>query len=157
MMKLFWKDLTIRSNGCWIGYYRENGGGKTTFWICGGWSHPDSGKVNIGETVVFGYYSQTRPFIKEDLRVIEYVKNMAEHFRWPAADRWRRNSGLFLFPPDKQYTISQLVVGKREGCSFWPFYSGIRIFWSWMNQQTTWICPHWLSSKISCSISRDAS
>mgnify|MGYP000533528064 CR=1 FL=1 len=38
------------------------------------------GKINIGETIIFGNFSQQGLEIKEDMRVIEYVKNIAENF-----------------------------------------------------------------------------
>jgi ATP-binding cassette subfamily F protein uup len=77
----------------------------------------DSGKINIGETVVFGYYSQQGLEIKEDVRVIEYVKNIAENF--PLADGGSLNASqflqLFLFSPEQQYTyISKLSGGEKK-------------------------------------------
>ena len=82
-----------------------------------GLESPDSGKINIGETIIFGNYSQTGLVIKEDLRVIEYVKNIAENF--PLADGSSMSAGeflkLFLFPPDKQFTyISSLSGGEKR-------------------------------------------
>ena len=48
---------------------------KSTFLnILQGLEKPDSGKINIGDTVIFGNYSQQGLEIKEDVRVIEYVK-----------------------------------------------------------------------------------
>src|SRR4029079_3185994 len=62
-----------------IGIIGKNGTGKTTFVnILQGFEKADSGKVNIGDTVVFGNFSQQGLEIKEDLRVIEYVKTFAE-------------------------------------------------------------------------------
>ncbi|WP_315816551.1 ATP-binding cassette domain-containing protein [Paraflavitalea speifideaquila] len=64
----------------------KNGVGKSTFInILQGMEEPDSGKINIGETVIFGNYSQQGLKIKEDMRVIEFVKNIAESFPWPVA------------------------------------------------------------------------
>ena len=81
----------------------------------------DSGKINIGETIVFGNYSQTGLVIKEDVRVIEYVKNIAENF--PLADGSSMSAGeflkLFLFPSDKQFTyISSLSGGEKREIVF---------------------------------------
>jgi ABC transport system ATP-binding/permease protein len=101
-----------------IGVVGKNGAGKTTFLnMLQGLEPPDSGKINIGETVVFGNYSQTGLVIKEDMRVIEFVKNIAEHF--PLADGSSLSAAqflnLFLFPPDKQYTyISSLSGGEKR-------------------------------------------
>jgi ATP-binding cassette subfamily F protein uup len=77
----------------------------------------DSGKINIGDTVVFGNYSQQGLPIKEDLRVIEYVKNIAENF--PLANGGSLSAAqflnLFLFPPEQQYTyISKLSGGEKR-------------------------------------------
>jgi ABC transport system ATP-binding/permease protein len=110
-------DYTFK-RGDRIGVVGKNGAGKTTFLnMLQGIETPDSGKVNIGETVVFGNYSQTGLVIKEDVRVIEFVKNIAEHF--PLADGSSLSAAqflnLFLFPPDKQYTyISSLSGGEKR-------------------------------------------
>jgi len=110
-------DYTFK-RGDRIGVVGKNGVGKSTFLnMLQGLEPPDSGKVNIGETVVFGNYSQTGLVIKEDMRVIEYVKNIAEHF--PLAGGGSLSAAqflnLFLFPPDKQYTyISQLSGGEKR-------------------------------------------
>ncbi len=110
-------DYTFK-RGDRIGVVGKNGVGKTTFLnMIQGIEPPDSGKVNIGETVVFGNYSQTGLVIKEDMRVIEFVKNIAEHF--PLADGSSLSAAqflnLFLFPPDKQYTyISSLSGGEKR-------------------------------------------
>jgi ATP-binding cassette subfamily F protein uup len=78
---------------------------------------PDSGKVNIGDTIVFGNYSQQGLLIKEDKRVIEFVKDIAEHF--PLADGSSLSASqflqLFLFSPDQQYTyVSKLSGGEKR-------------------------------------------
>lgn len=118
-------DLTILkgfdytfARGERVGVVGKNGAGKSTFLdILQGKEHADSGKVNIGETVVFGYYSQEGLEIKEDMRVIEYVKNIAENF--PLAGGGSLSAGqflqLFLFDPDQQYTyISKLSGGEKK-------------------------------------------
>lgn len=101
-----------------VGVVGKNGVGKSTFLnILQGTELPDSGKINIGETVVFGNYSQQGLTIKEDMRVIEYVKNIAESF--PLASGGSLSAAqfldLFLFPPDQQYTyISRLSGGEKR-------------------------------------------
>src|SRR5215475_11303540 len=68
-------DYTFKK-GDRVGVVGKNGAGKTTFLnMLQGLEPPDSGKINIGDTVVFGNYSQTGLVVKEDMRVIEYVKN----------------------------------------------------------------------------------
>jgi ABC transport system ATP-binding/permease protein len=101
-----------------IGIIGKNGAGKSTFInILQGLEPPDSGKVNIGDTIVFGNYSQQGLEIKQDLRVIEFVKNIAEHF--PLANGASLSASqfldLFLFPPEQQYTyISKLSGGEKR-------------------------------------------
>jgi ATP-binding cassette subfamily F protein uup len=110
-------DYTFKK-GERIGVVGKNGTGKSTFInILQGIEKPDSGKVNIGDTVIFGNYSQQGLVVKEDLRVIEFVKNIAEHF--PLASGGSLSAAqflqLFLFDPDKQYTyISKLSGGERR-------------------------------------------
>lgn len=101
-----------------IGIIGRNGTGKSTFLnILQGIEKPDSGKVNIGDTVIFGNYSQTGLVVKEDLRIIDYVKNIAEHF--PLASGGSLNAAqflqLFLFDPERQYTyLSKLSGGEKR-------------------------------------------
>lgn len=110
-------DYTF-SKGERVGVVGKNGAGKSTFIdIIQQVIPPDSGKINIGDTVVFGYYSQKGLVIKEDMRVIEFVKNIAEHF--PLASGGSMSAAqflqLFLFDPDKQYTyISKLSGGEKR-------------------------------------------
>jgi ATP-binding cassette subfamily F protein uup len=110
-------DYTFKK-GDRIGIVGKNGTGKSTFAnILQGIEQPDSGKVNIGDTVVFGNYSQTGLVVKEDMRVIEFVKNIADNF--PLANGSSLTAAqflnLFLFPPDQQYTyISKLSGGEKR-------------------------------------------
>jgi ATP-binding cassette subfamily F protein uup len=110
-------DYTFK-RGERVGIVGKNGTGKSTFTnILQGIEQPDSGKVNIGDTVVFGNYSQGGLEIKEDVRVIEYVKNIAESF--PLANGSSLSAAqflnLFLFPPEQQYTyISRLSGGEKR-------------------------------------------
>jgi ATP-binding cassette subfamily F protein uup len=110
-------DYTFKK-GERVGVIGKNGVGKTTFInILQGVEDPDSGKVNIGETVIFGNYSQQGLTIKEDMRVIEYVKNIAEHFPLAAGGSLSAAQflNLFLFPPEQQYTyISKLSGGEKR-------------------------------------------
>ena len=110
-------DYTFKK-GDRIGVVGKNGTGKTTFLnILQGIEKADSGKVNIGDTVIFGNYSQQGLQVKEDMRVVEYVKSIAENF--PLASGGSLSATqfleLFLFPPDKQYTyISMLSGGEKK-------------------------------------------
>jgi ATP-binding cassette subfamily F protein uup len=70
-----------------IGVIGKNGVGKSTFInILQGIEQPDSGKINVGDTIVFGNFSQQGLVFKEDVRVIEYVKTFAESFHWRKAE-----------------------------------------------------------------------
>lgn len=110
-------DYTFKK-GERVGVVGKNGAGKSTFInIIQGLEPADSGKVNIGDTVVFGNYSQQGLPIKEDMRVIEYVKGIAENF--PLANGGSLSAAqflnLFLFPPEQQYTyVSKLSGGEKR-------------------------------------------
>jgi ATP-binding cassette subfamily F protein uup len=110
-------DYTFKK-GERLGVIGKNGVGKSSFInILQGLEQPDSGKVNIGETVIFGNYSQQGLEIKEDMRVIEYVKDIAEHFPLAAGGSLSAAQflNLFLFPPEQQYTyISRLSGGEKR-------------------------------------------
>ncbi len=101
-----------------IGIIGKNGVGKTTFLnILLGLEKADSGKINTGETVVFGYFDQKGLQWKEDKRVIEYVKYIAEFF--PLADGNKVSATQFLqlfqFTPEQQFTfISKLSGGEKK-------------------------------------------
>jgi ATP-binding cassette subfamily F protein uup len=110
-------DYTFKK-GERIGIVGKNGVGKSTFInILQGIEQPDSGKVNVGDTIIFGNYSQKGLEIKENLRVIEFVKNIAESF--PLSTGGSLSAAqflqLFLFDPDKQYTyINSLSGGEKR-------------------------------------------
>lgn len=97
-----------------IGIVGENGVGKTTFIrMLLGLEAPDSGAFDIGQTVRFGYYSQQSPTFNPESRVIDVVKDIAEHFEGGDGERLSASQILtqFLFPPERQYT----PVGKLSG------------------------------------------
>jgi ATP-binding cassette subfamily F protein uup len=110
-------DYTFKK-GDRIGVVGKNGVGKSTFLnMLQGIEKADSGKINIGDTVVFGNYAQQGLIVKEDMRVIEFVKNIAESF--PLAGGGSLSAAqflnLFLFPPEQQYTyISRLSGGEKR-------------------------------------------
>ena len=110
-------DYTFK-RGERIGIVGANGVGKSTFIrLLLGLEEADSGKINPGDTVVFGHFSQEGLEWKEDMRVIEYVKTMAEFF--PLADGTKISASqflqLFAFPPEQQYTyLSRLSGGEKR-------------------------------------------
>lgn len=108
-----------------VGFVGKNGCGKTTLMkIIDGRIEPDSGSVNIGQTIKIGYYTQELENNKEagiaymnpDDRVIDYIKNTAEFVR--------TEEGLvsasvmlerFLFEPSQQYSkIEKLSGGEKR-------------------------------------------
>jgi ATP-binding cassette subfamily F protein uup len=110
-------DYTFKK-GERVGVVGPNGVGKSTFLnIVQGLEMPDSGKINVGDTVVYGHFSQQGLQWKEDVRVIEFVKSIAENF--PLATGGTLTAAqflqLFLFDPDKQYTyVSKLSGGEKR-------------------------------------------
>jgi ATP-binding cassette subfamily F protein uup len=110
-------DYTFKK-GERIGIAGKNGMGKTTFLnIITGKEEVDSGKVNVGETIVFGYYSQKGMDIKDDKRVIEVVKDVGDYI--PMGDGTKLSAGqllqLFQFNPEMQYNfVSKLSGGEKK-------------------------------------------
>ncbi|NUM50304.1 MAG: ABC-F family ATP-binding cassette domain-containing protein [Flavobacteriales bacterium] len=110
-------DYTFRT-GERIGIVGKNGIGKSTLLnIIAGLENADSGKINLGETIVLGYYSQKGLQLKEDKRVIEVVKDIAEVI--PLSDGSKLSASQFLqlfqFPPEMQYTfVSKLSGGEKK-------------------------------------------
>lgn len=112
--KLIDKFNFIMSKNDRIGIVGPNGSGKTTLLniLCGK-VIPDSGKVEVGETVKIGIYSQEIDHIDGNLRAIEYIKEGAEYLSTAEGDKISASQMLerFLFPPTLQWTL----VGKLSG------------------------------------------
>jgi len=110
-------DYTFKK-GERIGIVGKNGVGKSTFLkIALQQEEPDSGKINHGETVVFGNFNQEGLQYKEDKRAIEYVKSLAEFF--PLADGSKISASQFMekfgFNAEQQYTpLSKLSGGEKR-------------------------------------------
>ncbi len=110
-------DYTFRK-GERLGIVGKNGAGKSTLLnIIAGLEDPDSGKVNLGETIVLGYYSQKGMVFKEDKRMIEVVKDIADVI--PMADGSKLSASQllnrFLFPNEQHYTqVSKLSGGEKR-------------------------------------------
>lgn len=101
-----------------IGVAGKNGTGKSTLLnLITGALKPDSGKVSVGETTVFGYYRQGGLEFKDDERVIDVVKNIAEYITMADGKNLTASQVLthFLFPPAKQYgMVNKLSGGEKK-------------------------------------------
>lgn len=99
------------------GLIGRNGTGKTTLLnIITGLTTPDTGTVERGETIVFGYYRQQGIEFDDDMTVIDAVKNIAE--RVVISDGTvlsiTQFMNYFLFPPEKQYTLIRKLSGGEK-------------------------------------------
>lgn len=101
-----------------IGIVGKNGMGKSTLLnMLTGELAPDKGRLDKGETTLFGYFSQQGLVLKEDMRVIEVVKEIAEYITLGDGTTMGVSKFLeyFLFPPALQYTpVSKLSGGERK-------------------------------------------
>ncbi len=101
-----------------MGIIGPNGAGKTTLLeIIAGRTQPDAGEIVIGETVVLGYYDQESRALADELRIIDYIKEVAEWITTADGDKITASQMLtkFLFPPEMQYTpIARLSGGERR-------------------------------------------
>ena len=95
----------------------RNGTGKTTLLnIITGLTDPDTGTVERGETVVFGYYRQEGIEFNDEMTVTDVVKNIAETVSLGDGSvlSVTQFMNYFLFPPDKQYTLVRKLSGGEK-------------------------------------------
>lgn len=101
-----------------MGIIGNNGTGKSSFIkMLMGQLQPDSGEIEIGETVRFGYYSQDGLQFDEQMKVIDAVRNIAEEISLGDGRRLSASQFLqyFLFTPETQYNyIYKLSGGEKR-------------------------------------------
>lgn len=101
-----------------MGIVGNNGTGKSTFIkILMGLEKPDSGTLDIGETVRFGYYSQEGLLFNEQMKVIDVITDIAEIIELGNGKRLTASQFLqhFLFTPETQHSyVYKLSGGERR-------------------------------------------
>ena len=110
-------DYTFK-NGERIGIIGRNGVGKSTFLnIITQSLEADSGKINVGETIVYGYFTQKGIQLKQNKRVIEVLKDIAEVIVMSDGKKITASQLLehFMFPSSMQFTyVSKLSGGEKR-------------------------------------------
>ncbi|MBK8852956.1 MAG: ABC-F family ATP-binding cassette domain-containing protein [Saprospiraceae bacterium] len=101
-----------------IGIIGPNGTGKSSFLkLITNQISPDTGKVVVGDTVVFGYYSQDGLYVNEDKMVIDVIRDIAEFIPLEKGFKLTAEALLerFLFPrPQQRVYVSQLSGGEKR-------------------------------------------
>jgi ABC transport system ATP-binding/permease protein len=116
--KVLFKDFSyIMLRGDRLGIVGPNGSGKSTLLKCiTDKLKPDEGTIDRGETVKIGYFSQENEYMDQSLKVIDYIRNVAEYIE--TADGTTTASQMlerFLFDGSLQYSlISKLSGGERR-------------------------------------------
>lgn len=115
--KVLMKDFTyIFLKNDRIGIIGPNGSGKSTLMkIIAGWQEADSGTVTVGQTVKMGYFSQESEDMDGSVKVIDYIRNVAEYVKTKdgsisASQMLER----FLFPSSVQYTTVEKLSGGEK-------------------------------------------
>jgi len=100
-----------------IGIVGKNGSGKSTFLnLLTDLSQADSGKMDVGETVSFGYFRQDGIQFSPENRVIDIIKEIAEVVEMGDGSKLSASQFLtyFLFPPEIQYSLVAKLSGGEK-------------------------------------------
>ena len=99
-----------------IGFIGPNGCGKSTLMkMIMGILKPDEGNITIGDTVKIGYFAQENEDMTGDIRVIDYIKNVAEYIQTTKGQASASKMlDRFLFPPELQYTPLDKLSGGEQ-------------------------------------------
>ena len=100
-----------------LGIVGPNGAGKSTLLrMIMGEETPDTGKIVIGETVVFGYYSQQNIQVDEDMKVIDVIREVAEYIPLSKGREMSAAQFLekFLFPRSMHYNFVRKLSGGEK-------------------------------------------
>lgn len=100
-----------------LGIVGDNGVGKSTFIkLLLDRIQPDSGNFEIGETVKFGYYSQEGIHFDEGKKVIDAIRDVAEHIYFDEKHHYSASQflQLFLFSPTDQHKLIEKLSGGEK-------------------------------------------
>ena len=99
-----------------IGFIGPNGCGKSTLMkMIMGILEPDEGNITIGDTVKIGYFAQENEDMTGDIRVIDYIRNVAEYIQTTKGQASASQMlDRFLFPPELQYTPLDKLSGGEQ-------------------------------------------
>jgi ABC transport system ATP-binding/permease protein len=101
-----------------IGIIGDNGTGKSTFLnLITGLLKPDSGTIEIGETIKFGYYRQVGIQFSPDAKVLDVIQDIAEYIDLGKGNQWSASQLLshFLFPYEVQHNrVEKLSGGEKR-------------------------------------------
>lgn len=99
-----------------IGFIGPNGCGKSTLMkMIMGILKPDVGNITIGDTVKIGYFAQENEDMTGDIRVIDYIRNVAEYIQTTKGQASASQMlDRFLFPPELQYTPLDKLSGGEQ-------------------------------------------
>ncbi len=117
--KILIKDFSYKfSKGEKIAIFGNNGVGKSTLLnIITNQIKPDKGYIEIGETISIGYFKQSAIEVNEDIRLIDYIKNIAEVVKLGKNKEMSaaQFAEYFLFPRNMHYNyLSQLSGGEKR-------------------------------------------